>query len=140
MSDTLARPTPYYIERDKSWMFFNHRILQEARRRDVPTLDRLTFLGIYSSNLDEFFRVRMATLSRLAEMTGRDVADDARHARELFTQLTAMDAEFSAEYEQALAELRANLESEGIMLVNESSLTPEHPDMAQSPRCVQPRE
>ncbi|MDE6681694.1 MAG: RNA degradosome polyphosphate kinase [Muribaculaceae bacterium] len=125
MSDTLARPTPYYIERDKSWMFFNHRILQEARRRDVPTLDRLTFLGIYSSNLDEFFRVRMATLSRLAEMTGRDVADDARHARELFTQLTAMDAEFSAEYEQALAELRANLESEGIMLVNESSLTPE---------------
>mgnify|MGYP001093909320 CR=1 FL=1 len=53
-----------YVERDLSWMYFNRRILQEATKHQVPLLERLSFLGIYSNNLDEFFRVRMATLSR----------------------------------------------------------------------------
>lgn len=46
-----------YVERDISWMYFNHRILQEAEKEYVPLLERLSFLGIYSNNLDEFFRV-----------------------------------------------------------------------------------
>lgn len=44
----------HYIERDVSWMYFNHRILQEAEKESVPLLERLLFLGIYSNNLDEF--------------------------------------------------------------------------------------
>ena len=56
-----------YVDRDVSWMYFNHRILQEASKQDLPPLERLSFLGIYSNNLDEFFRVRMASLSRLLE-------------------------------------------------------------------------
>ena len=67
MSDTDKSPFPY-VDRDVSWMFFNHRILQEAMREEVPVLERVSFLGIYSNNLDEFFRVRMATLSRLADV------------------------------------------------------------------------
>ena len=54
-----------YIERDISWMYFNHRILQEAQKPTVPLLERLSFLGIYSNNLDEFFRVRMASLNKI---------------------------------------------------------------------------
>lgn len=54
-----------YVERDISWMYFNQRILLEAARPEVPLLERLTFLGIYSNNLDEFFRVRVATLNRM---------------------------------------------------------------------------
>lgn len=50
-----------YVERDVSWMYFNHRILQEAEKPTVPLLERLSFLGIYSNNLDEFFRVRVAS-------------------------------------------------------------------------------
>ena len=46
-------------------MYFNHRILEEARRKDVPVLERLCFLGIYSNNLDEFFRVRVANINRM---------------------------------------------------------------------------
>lgn len=46
----------YYLPRDISWMYFNRRILQEAMKERVPILERLSFLGIYSNNLDEFFR------------------------------------------------------------------------------------
>lgn len=52
-----------YVDRDISWMYFNHRILQEAQKEELPLLERLSFLGIYSNNLDEFFRVRMASLT-----------------------------------------------------------------------------
>ena len=57
-----------YVDRDVSWMYFNHRILQEACKQDLPPLERLSFLGIYSNNLDEFFRVRMASLNRIEVM------------------------------------------------------------------------
>ena len=62
-----------YIERDVSWMYFNHRILQEARKDSIPLLERLSFLGIYSNNLDEFFRVRMASLNRLLESDNKEI-------------------------------------------------------------------
>ncbi|MGL1888428.1 MAG: polyphosphate kinase 1 [Reichenbachiella sp.] len=51
-----------YFDRDLSWLTFNHRVLQEAQSPDVPLLERLKFLAIYSSNQDEFFRVRIATI------------------------------------------------------------------------------
>jgi len=56
------------IPRDISWLSFNERVFQEATDKTVPLIERMKFLGIFSSNLDEFFRVRVATLSRLAEV------------------------------------------------------------------------
>ena len=52
------------LDRDVSWMYFNRRILQEAQRDNVPLLERFTFLGIYSNNLDEFYRVRVSSTRR----------------------------------------------------------------------------
>lgn len=55
-----------YVERDISWMYFNHRILQEAEKEYVPLLERLSFLGIYSNNLDK--NLTLAELKRLYSM------------------------------------------------------------------------
>jgi polyphosphate kinase len=60
-----------YISKEVSWLAFNERVLQEAADPGVPLLERLKFLGIYSSNRDEFFRVRVATLKRLVLLGGK---------------------------------------------------------------------
>ncbi len=57
-----------YIPRDLSWLSFNERVFQEATDKMVPLMERIKFLGIFSNNLDEFFRVRVATLKRLSEI------------------------------------------------------------------------
>lgn len=114
-----------YLERDISWMYFNHRILQEATRPHVPLLERMAFLGIYSNNLDEFFRVRMATQSRVAEYTDKSAAKEREHAKKLIREIGKINARYVKEYEQAVHDVIEEFRKENVFLVNDTELTPE---------------
>ena len=62
---TLGADESRYINREISWLQFNARVLQEAADESVPLIERLRFVGIFSNNLDEFFKVRYATVKRI---------------------------------------------------------------------------
>lgn len=121
-----------YLERDISWMFFNRRILQEATRPHVPLLERMSFLGIYSNNLDEFFRVRMASQSRIAECTDKSATHEREHARKIIKQIGKLNARYVKEYSEAVAQVIKELNNENICLVSDTELTPEQLKFVQS--------
>ena len=62
-----------FIDRDLSWLSFNERVLMEAADHSVPLYERIKFLGIYSSNLDEYFRVRVAALRSVVDIDKKKI-------------------------------------------------------------------
>ena len=121
-----------YLERDISWMYFNHRILQEAQRENVPLLERMTFLGIYSNNLDEFFRVRMASQSRIAESTEKSASADSEKARKIIKQISKLNAQFVKEYSETIHHVTDELKRENIYLVSDTEVSSEQMEFIRS--------
>lgn len=114
-----------YLDRDISWMFFNRRILQEACRPHVPLLERMSFLGIYSNNLDEFFRVRMASQSRIAECADKSAASESEHAKKLIKQISRLNSRYVKEYGEAVVGITEELRKENIFLLSDTEISPE---------------
>ncbi len=112
-----------YIDREKSWLAFNARVLQEAADDSVPLLDRLRFLGIFSNNLDEFFRVRFAAIRRLSlsGISGEKYLGGVS-AQQLVKEITEIVIEHQAESLNILNEIESQLQKENIYIINENDL------------------
>ncbi|MDD7455988.1 MAG: RNA degradosome polyphosphate kinase [Bacteroidales bacterium] len=110
-----------YVERDVSWMYFNYRILKEAEKESVPLLERLNFLGIYSNNLDEFFRVRVASLNRILLDDGIN-SHTVKIIKKTLRKINSLNSEYSVEYTAAVQEVFQGLEKHGIFIDDESHL------------------
>lgn len=118
-----------YVDRDVSWMYFNHRILEEAQRENVPVLERMAFLGIYSNNLDEFFRVRMANLGRVAALADdhptKEIKAEAEKAVQQLKEINRLNAKYAKEYAQTVDAVRTSLAANNIRILRDDELNDE---------------
>ncbi len=115
-----------YVNRELSWLEFNQRVLAEALDPTVPLLERVKFLAIVSSNLDEFFMVRVAGLKRRVEAGDTTVAPDGLGAAETLSAVSRRAHELSEQQHRCwIDELEPALEREGISIVRPKDATDE---------------
>ncbi|WP_333600399.1 polyphosphate kinase 1 [Flavobacterium sp.] len=116
-----------YIDREKSWLAFNARVLQEAADEAVPLLERLRFIGIFSNNLDEFFRVRFAAIRRLSlsGVTGEKILGGIS-AQQLVKDITEIVIKQQAESLRVLTAIEKELVKQNIIIINENEISDEH--------------
>ncbi|HRH64756.1 MAG TPA: polyphosphate kinase 1 [Bacteroidia bacterium] len=121
----MGRKHVELIDRDLSWLSFNARVLQEAEDAGVPLLERLRFLGIFSNNSDEFFRVRVATIRRMARW-GKKAKDLlGSDPEELLEKIQKTVIAQQQKFEKIYSEILLALEKENISIINEKQLTKE---------------
>ena len=116
-------PTTLYLNRELSWLAFNARVLHEASDPRVPLLERLKFLAIFSSNLDEFFMVRVAGLRRQVESGTSHVTPDGLTAVEQLDAIRARVKVLLAERRRCFSELLRLLEPHRVRIVSMAELT-----------------
>ncbi|NNL11899.1 MAG: polyphosphate kinase 1 [Pseudomonadales bacterium] len=112
-----------YIEKELSWLSFNQRVLQEAADATVPVVERVRFLGIFSSNLDEFFRVRVADVKRrliIGAQSGEDAA-----ARHLLGKIQSKVLQLQEQFDEIYIDVIKGLAKQNIFLISEYQLDEE---------------
>ena len=117
-----------YINRDISWLYFNDRVLQEAANHEVPLEERVKFLGIFSNNLDEFFRVRVATIRRMMRLGGDALPILHMEPRLLLKKIQEIVIAQQEKFNTIYHELLVEMEKEGIFMHSEKTLSEKHFD------------
>lgn len=116
---TDKSPQPHWVAKELSWLSFNERVLQEAADKTVPLIQRVRYLGIFSNNLDEFFRVRVADVRRMASFATPSVQEEYKALlEEIRERVLQLQKRFDRIYRDNLKDLR----SRHIYLINEHQL------------------
>lgn len=110
------------INREIAWLYFNERVLQEAADEDTPLIERIRFLGIFSNNLDEFFRVRVASVNRMARFGKRNYDYIEFDPEEILEQVQGIVNEQQKRFTSIYRRLIRQLAEENIYVVNEKDL------------------
>lgn len=111
-----------HINREISWLSFNERVLQEASDPSTPLIERLKFLGIFSNNRDEFYRVRVATVNRLTKLGKKAIAIYGDDPKELLQKLQRRVIEQQKRFEEIYQELLHELAKQNVFIINEKQL------------------
>ncbi|MGX1924259.1 polyphosphate kinase 1 [Vibrio sp. NH-7] len=109
-----------YIEKELSWLSFNERVLQEAADKDVPLIERIRFLGIFSNNLDEFYKVRFADVKRRILINQERGGND--NSKHLLTKMQTKALRLNERFDELYADLIREMARRRIFLVNETQL------------------
>ena len=121
-----------YMNREISWLSFNERVLQEAADPEVPLIERVKFLGIYSSNLDEFFRVRVGSLQRMIDAGIKSKTIFGGTPKKIMKQIHDKVVLLNDSFDRVFAELQNELKKKKIFIINESQLNEEQKNFVQN--------
>ncbi len=116
------------VNRELSWLSFNERVLQESEDPNNPLLERLRFLGIFSSNRDEFFRVRVAGVKRMVDLGQNYTEYQDIDLSDLLARIQKITLDQEERFSRSYGKIIRELKKEGLVLLNERQLTNEHKD------------
>jgi polyphosphate kinase len=119
------------IPRDISWLSFNARVLQEAGDHSVPLRERIRFLGIFSNNLDEFFRVRVGTLKRMIQFGNKAKIHLELNPESILEEIQLMVLSQQNEFNRIWEGILEEMKEQKICLVTENDLNPEQQEFVQ---------